>query len=77
MSFVPDQCRFGCRPQDYTETIGLASPSGPASTRPGPRYRLREARSPEIKTLDTFDFTAADGLTAAQVHTLARDGWIG
>ena len=41
------------------------------------RHRLREARFPEIKTLDTFDFTAADGVTAAQVHTLARGEWIG
>jgi DNA replication protein DnaC len=40
------------------------------------RHRLREARFPEIKTLDTFDFMAADGVTAAQVHTLARGEWI-
>ncbi len=41
------------------------------------RHRLREARFPEIKTLDTFDFAAAaDGVTAAQVHTLARGEWI-
>ena len=41
------------------------------------RYRLREARFPEIKTLDTFDFAVADGVTPAQVHTLARGEWIG
>lgn len=40
------------------------------------RQRLREARFPETKTLDTFDFTAAEGVSAAQVHTLARDEWI-
>ena len=36
------------------------------------RQRLREARFPEVKTLDTFDFTTADGVNATQVHTLAR-----
>jgi DNA replication protein DnaC len=28
------------------------------------RQRLREARFPEVKTLDTFDFPAADGISA-------------
>src|SRR5205085_8126134 len=28
------------------------------------RQRLREARFPEVKTLDTFDFAAADGVSA-------------
>jgi DNA replication protein DnaC len=40
------------------------------------RQRLREARFPEVKTLDTFDFTAADGINATQVHTLARGEWV-
>src|SRR3954453_12659070 len=40
------------------------------------RQRLREARFPEVKTLDTFDFTAADGVNATQVHTLARGEWV-
>jgi DNA replication protein DnaC len=40
------------------------------------RQRLREAHFPETKTLDTFDFTAAEGVSAAQVHTLARGEWI-
>ena len=40
------------------------------------RQRLREARFPEVKTLDTFDFTAADGVSATQVHTLARGEWV-
>jgi hypothetical protein len=40
------------------------------------RQRLREARFPEVKTLDTFDFAAADGLNATQVHTLARGEWV-
>jgi DNA replication protein DnaC len=40
------------------------------------RQRLREARFPEIKTLDTFDFAAADGVNATQIHTLARGEWV-
>jgi DNA replication protein DnaC len=40
------------------------------------RQRLREARFPEVKTLDTFDFTAADGISATQIHTLARGEWV-
>ena len=40
------------------------------------RQRLREAHFPEVKTLDTFDFAAADGVNATQVHTLARGEWV-
>ena len=29
-----------------------------------------------MKTLDTFDFTAADGVSATQIHTLARGEWV-
>ena len=40
------------------------------------RHRLREARFPEIKTLDAFDFPAADSISATQIHTLARGEWV-
>ena len=40
------------------------------------RQRLREARFPEVKTLDTFDFAAAEGVNATQLHTLARGEWV-
>jgi DNA replication protein DnaC len=40
------------------------------------RQRLRDARFPEVKTLDTFDFAAADGVNATQIHTLARGEWV-
>ena len=40
------------------------------------RQRLREARFPEVKTLDAFDFPAADGISATQIHTLARGEWV-
>ena len=42
------------------------------------RHRLREARFPEMKTLDTFDFAATDGVVSAtQIAELARGEWIG
>jgi DNA replication protein DnaC len=40
------------------------------------RHRVREARFPETKTLDQFDFAAADGVDAAHVLALARAEWI-
>jgi DNA replication protein DnaC len=40
------------------------------------RQRLRDARFPETKTLDQFDFAASDGVDAAQVAELARGSWI-
>jgi DNA replication protein DnaC len=40
------------------------------------RQRLRDARFPEVKTLDAFDFEAADGVNATQIHTLARGEWV-
>jgi DNA replication protein DnaC len=40
------------------------------------RQRLRDARFPETKTLDQFDFSASEGIDAAQVAQLARGDWI-
>ena len=40
------------------------------------RQRLREARFPEVKSLDTFDFQTAEGVSATQIHTLARGEWV-
>src|SRR5881396_3408618 len=41
------------------------------------RHRLHEARFPDPKTLDAFDFTATDGSVSAAVITeLARGQWI-
>jgi DNA replication protein DnaC len=41
------------------------------------RQRLREARFPELKTLDTFDFASTDGVVSAtQIAELARGEWI-
>lgn len=41
------------------------------------RQRLADARFPEQKTLDQFDFAATDGVDAVQVAELARGEWIG
>lgn len=40
------------------------------------RNRVRDARFPEPKTLDTFDFQASEGVDAALVAALARGKWI-
>lgn len=40
------------------------------------RHRLRDARFPEQKTLDQFDFGAADGVDAALVAKLGRCDWV-
>jgi DNA replication protein DnaC len=40
------------------------------------RSRLHEARFPEMKTLDSFDFGAADGVDAKTVAELARCEWV-
>jgi DNA replication protein DnaC len=40
------------------------------------RQRIQDARFPELKTLDQFDFSAVDGVDAAQITELARGGWI-
>lgn len=40
------------------------------------RTRIRDARFPEIKTLDEFDFEAATGIDRPVVADLARGDWI-
>lgn len=40
------------------------------------RQRLRDARFPETKTLESFDFHAAEGVVAAQINALARGEWV-
>jgi DNA replication protein DnaC len=41
------------------------------------RQRIREARFPEMKSLDAFDFTATDGaVTPQSIAELARGEWI-
>lgn len=40
------------------------------------RQRIRDARFPELKTLDAFDFKLADGVDAKQIADLARGDFI-
>lgn len=40
------------------------------------RQRIRDARFPELKTLEAFDFGAAEGLDVAQLSQLARCEWV-
>jgi DNA replication protein DnaC len=40
------------------------------------RHRIREARFPEHKTLDGFDFDKADGLDRAVLLELSRGAWV-
>ncbi len=40
------------------------------------KQRIAEARFPEIKTLDVFDFEASEGIDPAKVAELARGEWI-
>jgi DNA replication protein DnaC len=41
------------------------------------RQRLHDARFPELKTLDTFDFGVSDGVDPGQIAELSRGDWIG
>ena len=45
-----------------------------ASRRESPFASDSGMRFPEVKTLDQFDFSASDGVDAAQVSDLARGG---
>lgn len=40
------------------------------------RHRVREARFPELKTIDEFDFTTADGIEQPVIAELAKGKWI-
>ena len=40
------------------------------------RQRLRAALFPETKTLDQFDFSAADGISPPKIADLARCDWV-
>jgi DNA replication protein DnaC len=40
------------------------------------RQRLRDARFPETKTFDQFDFASAEGIDAAQIADLGRCAWL-
>lgn len=60
--------------EDYLQEVLSAEQASPHES--VIRQRLREARLPEVKTLDTFDFTASEGVSATQIHALARSEWV-
>jgi DNA replication protein DnaC len=61
--------------EDYLHEVLAAEQASRAES--AVRHRLRDAHFPELKTLDTFDFTASDGaVSATQIAELARGEWI-
>jgi DNA replication protein DnaC len=62
--------------EDYLQEVLSAAHTHTSRHESVIRQRLREARFPEVKTLDSFDFAAADGVSAPQIHTLARGDWV-
>lgn len=61
--------------EDYLHEVLSAEQASRAES--AVRHRLRDARFPELKTLDTFDFTASDGsVSATQIAELARCEWV-
>lgn len=60
--------------EDYLHEVLAAEQSSRLDS--AVRHRMRDARFPETKTLDDFDFVASDGVSAVQVAELSRGGWI-
>lgn len=64
----------GWHPEEYLREALAAEETSRAES--VIRNRLRAARFPEMKMLDSFDFKAADGIDAAIVAQLARCEWV-
>jgi DNA replication protein DnaC len=60
--------------EDYLHEVLTAEQTSRADS--AVRSRLRDARFPEAKTLDSFDFKAADGIDAKQIAELGRCDWV-
>jgi DNA replication protein DnaC len=60
--------------EDYLHEVLTAEQTSRADS--AVRNRLRDARFPEAKTLETFDFKAAEGIDAKQIAELARCEWV-
>jgi DNA replication protein DnaC len=57
----------------YEECVKRSAPSRLHAVISAVRHRLREARFPDMKTLDTFDFAATDSaVSATQIAELAN-----
>lgn len=60
--------------EDYLHEVLSAEQTSRADS--AVRQRIHDARFPERKTLDSFDFAEADGLDAAEISALARCEWV-
>lgn len=60
--------------EDYLHEVLSAEQNSRAES--AVRQRIQEARFPEAKTLDAFDFAEAEGIDAHEVATLARCEWV-
>jgi DNA replication protein DnaC len=60
--------------EDYLHEVLAAEQTSRADS--AVRNRLRDARFPEAKVLDAFDFTVAEGIDRAQIAELARCEWV-
>ena len=40
------------------------------------KNRIQQARFPDLRTLEKFDFSKSDGIDAQQIATLAKGEWI-
>lgn len=61
-------------PEDYLHEVLSAEQTSRADS--AIRQRLHDARFPEMKALDSFDFTEAEGIDAKEVAALARCEWV-
>ena len=64
--------RWTC--EDYLHEVLSAEQTSRAES--AVRQRIQEARFPETKTLDAFDFSEAEGIEAREVAALARCEWV-
>lgn len=61
-------------PEDYLHEVLSAEQTSRADS--AVRQRLHDARFPEMKPLDSFDFAEAEGIDAKEVAALARCEWV-
>jgi DNA replication protein DnaC len=61
-------------PEDYLHEVLSAEQTSRADS--AVRQRLHDARFPEMKPLDSFDFAEAEGIDAKEIAALARCEWV-
>ena len=60
--------------EDYLQEVLAAEQTSRAES--AIRHRIHDARFPEMKTLDSFDFSEAEGIDAKLVADLGRCDWV-